>query len=221
MKRTVLRNWMVAAMLTGACCGMVGCDKDNDGSTEPDVTAVQGNFAGTMEIVEATPLADDENVGQAGIAVSATVAADKIQFEDFPVRDLIIKVVGDEQTADQILEQIGQVNYEVPYTAVMSDNHASIQLTLKPEPLKLTLTDNSGEGGSTKAGSEGEGDGNGDGEGSTETEVEITITSDAEGIYVVGTKELTFHLAATSVKLAGTEIPDFKPISLAFDLTKK
>ncbi len=61
MKRTFLKNWMMAALLAGACCGMVACDDDDDQGgttpppTDPDITVVCGEYAGTMVVVEASP----------------------------------------------------------------------------------------------------------------------------------------------------------------------
>lgn len=207
---------MAAALLVGACCGLVACDEDNDGPTEPDVTAVQGNFTGEMSIVGAAPAEEGEET-PAGTAVTASVSADKILFEDFPVRDLIVKVVGDETAADQILAQIGQVDYAVPYTAVMSDDKATIKMTLTPDVMKLTLAEeggNEGDGGASETADEGS-------EGETGVEIEVTITADAEGTYTLESKNLAFNLAATAVKLGGVELPDFEPITLSFDLTKE
>lgn len=211
----ILGYWMAAALLLGACCGLVACDKDNDGPAEPDVTAVQGNFKGEMTIVEAVPT-EDAGTTPAATEVTATVSADKILFEDFPVRDLIVKVVGDESMADQIVAQIGQVDYAVPYTAVMSDDKATVKMTLKPEALKLKLTDgsgNEGEGGATETDDEGS-------EGETGVEIEVTITAEAEGTYTLESEGLAFHLAATAVKMAGQEVP-FEGLSLAFELSKQ
>lgn len=217
MKRVILRNWMAAALLLGACCGLVACDDDNDGPAEPDVTAVQGNFKGEMSIVEAAPTEGEEET-PAGTAVTATVSADKILFEEFPVRELIVKVVGDETLADQILAQIGQVDYAVPYTAVMSDDKATIQMTLKPEALKLTLSDDSDSSEDGDGASETDGE---DSEGPTGIEIEVTVTAEAGSTYTLASMELAFTLAATAVKLDGTEFPGFEPITLSFDMTKE
>ena len=204
---------MAAALLLGAGCGLVACDKDNDDPTEPDVTAVRGSYSGKMTIVKVNPTDGEET--PSGTDITATVAADKILFEDFPVRDLIVKIAG-EDMADQIVEKLGQVDYAVPYTALMSEDKATIKLTLSPETLKLTLPDDSSD----------EGDGGEEGgatttsKGENDTEIEVTITSDAEGTYTLESKSLAFGLAATAVKLNGQEMP-FEGLSLSFELTKK
>lgn len=78
---------------------MVACDKNdnwgNDWGTDPaDETAVIGEYAGTMNVLEAAPTADSEEETPSGTEITAKVTADAIQFTDFPVRDLIIKVIG-------------------------------------------------------------------------------------------------------------------------------
>ncbi|MCD7795800.1 MAG: DUF4840 domain-containing protein, partial [Alistipes sp.] len=178
MKRTFLKNWMVAALFAGACCGMVACDDDDNGGgqtpppTDPDITAVIGEYAGTMSVVEAVaPVADAEGEEPAGTALDAKVTGDAIEFTDFPIRDLIVKVLGSEEGIDEIIAAVGQVDYKVPYTALMSEDKATVKLTLTPEALKLTLSDGS-EGGEPATAEEPAG-----------IEIEVTITADAEGAY--------------------------------------
>ena len=142
MKTFFGKSWM-AALLAGACCVMVACDDDDNGGgqtpppTEPDITAVCGDYAGTMSVVEAAPAADGEE--PAGTAIEAAVSEAEISFTDFPIRDLVVKVLGTEEGVDEIVAAIGQVDYRVPYTAVMSEDKAMVAMTLAPEALKLTL----------------------------------------------------------------------------------
>ena len=214
MKRTFLKNWMVVALFAGACCGMVACDDDDNGGQTPpptdlDITAVIGEYAGTMSVVEAVaPVANAEGEEPAGTALDAKVTGDAIEFTDFPIRDLVVKVLGDETLADQIVEKVGKVDYSVPYTAVMGEDKTSVRLTLVPEPLKLTLADNS-EGGETTTFEE-----------PSSVEIEVTITAEAEGVYTVESKKFKFKLSATGVKIGAVELPGFEPFSLEFDLTK-
>ena len=139
----------MAALLAGACCVMVACDDDDNGGgqtpppTEPDITAVCGDYAGTMSVVEAAPAADGEE--PAGTAIEAVVSEAEISFTDFPIRDLVVKVLGTEEGVDEIVAAIGQVDYRVPYTAVMSEDKATVAMTLAPEALMLTLP-SGGEG---------------------------------------------------------------------------
>ena len=139
-----------------------------------------------------------------------------LYFDDV-LREVKGAVMFTDEMADQIVEKLGQVDYAVPYTALMSEDKATIKLTLSPETLKLTLPGDSGndgeEGGATTTSEGSE-------EGENDTEIEVTITSDAEGTYTLESKSLVFGLAATAVKLNGQEMP-FEGLSLSFELTKK
>lgn len=196
----------MAALLAGACCVMVACDDDDNGGgqtpppTEPDITAVCGDYAGTMSVVEVAPAADGEE--PAGTAIEAVVSEAEISFTDFPIRDLVVKVLGTEEGVDEIVAAIGQVDYRVPYTAVMSEDKATVAMTLAPEALKLTLP-SGGEGG----------DGTSD--------IEVSITAEADAVYTLESGKLLFGLAATGVKVGGVDMEAFEPFSLAFDLLQK
>lgn len=206
MKRTFLKNWMVAALLAGACCGMAACDDDDDKGgttpppTDPDITAVCGEYAGTMTVVEVAPAGDGGAEEPAGTSVDATVTSQAIEFADFPVRDLIVKILGTEEGIDGILAAIGTVSYEVPYMAQMNGEETVVEMTLTPEPLKLTLSD--------------------DAEEPTETEIEVTIEATA-GSYTLETGKLGFGLSVAQIKVGGTDLDGFESFSLDFDLAKK
>ena len=205
MKRIFLKNWMVAALLAGACCGMVACDDDDEGGTtppptDPDITVVCGEYAGTMVVVEAAPKGDDGSGEPAGTAVEALVTGEAIEFSDFPVRDLIVQVLGTEEGVDEIIAAIGPVDYDVPYTARMSEDESAVEMTPTPEPLKLTLP-----------GSDEETPG---------TEVEVTVGA-TDGTYTLASKTLGFGLSVTGMKVAGTDLEGFESFSLDFDLAKK
>lgn len=185
---------------------MVACDDDDDNGgttpppTEPDITVVCGEYAGTMVVVEASPKGDDGAEEPAGTAVDAKVTGEAIEFTDFPVRDLIVKVLGTEEGVDEILAAIGQVDYNVPYTAQMSEDKASVAMTLKPEVLNLTLP--------------------GSGEEEPGTEIEVTVEATA-ATYTLESKRLGFGLSVAGVKVADVDLPDFESFALDFDLAKK
>ena len=207
MRRVFLKNWMVAALFAAVSCGMVACDDDDDNGgttpppTEPDITAVCGEYTGTMAIVDVVaPVSDDGTDEPAGTSVDATVTNEAIEFADFPVRDLIVKILGTEEGVDEIIAAIGQIDYNVPYTAQISEDKASVAMTLKPEVLKLTLP--------------------GSGEEDPGTDIEVTIEA-TDGTYTLESKALEFGLAVAGVKVAGVDLPDFESFSLDFDLAKK
>ena len=115
----------------------------------------------------------------------------EISFTDFPIRDLVVKVLGTEEGVDEIVAAIGQVDYRVPYTAVMSEDKAMVAMTLAPEALKLTLPSG------------------------------VSITAEADAVYTLESGKLLFGLAATGVKVGGVDLEAFEPFSLAFDLLQK
>lgn len=212
MKRMIVKNWMAALLLTGACCGLVACSDNNDDDSTPppapaDVTAVIGAYDGTMAIFQVVPN-ESEGEQPTGTQVEATVTGDAIQFADFPIRDLVIKVLGDETLADQIVEKIGKVDYSVPYTAQMTEDMTGVNMTFTPEPLKLTLSSDS-EGGEPENYEE-----------PASIEIEVEILAEGDGAYTIDSKNLGFRISAASVKLGGTELPTFEPFTLAFDLAK-
>lgn len=210
MKRIFLKNWMVAALMFGACCGMVACDDDDEGGTtppptDPDTTVVCGEYAGTMSILEVVPIGNDSEE-PAGTAVEARVTETAIEFTDFPVRDLIVKVLGTEEGVDEILAAIGSIDYTVPYTAQMSEDKASVAMTLAPEALTLLLSD--GEPADSEETTDG-------------TEIVVSIEAQNTGSYELESEKLAFGLAATGVKIAGVDLEGFEPLSLDFDLARK
>ena len=72
MKRIFLKSWIAAVLFAGACCVMTACnDDDNNGGqnppVDPDTAVVIGDYAGTMNSVDAAPLEGGEE--PAGTAV--------------------------------------------------------------------------------------------------------------------------------------------------------
>ena len=211
MKRMILKNWMMAALLAGACCGFVACDDDDDNGGQtppptPGIEAVVGEYAGTMQIVEKQPK-EGEGEGETPIAtqLEAAVTKDAIEFSEFPIRSLIAKVMNvpeDDPTVDGIIEAVGPVSYTLPYTAVMGEDKASVQMTLKPEVLKIYLGDPEADG----------------------LAIVVTISAVGENSYTLESKALRFHLTVDQIQLgegedAGDPIPS--GLNPDFKLTKK
>ena len=205
MKISVLKNWAAAALFVAAGSVFVSCDKDNgndngtDGSTDVDATAVIGDYTGTMSILEPTPTAEEgEDGGQTGTEIKAAkVTATDIEFTDFPIRDLVAAIVG-ENNADGIVNLVGQVDYKIPYTATVNEDKAGISLELAPEVLKITA-----------------------GEGENALNVEVTINAKGTGEYTVESKNLVFSLTAAEVTVAGNKLDKFEAMDIEFNLTKK
>ena len=178
MKRYFLNKWMVATLLAGACCIMAACDDDNDNGgimpppTDPDIEAVCGTYRGTMTVVETAPVTDEGADEPSGTALDARVTNTAIAFMDFPIRDLVIKVLGTDEGIDAIIEAIGTVEYAIPYTASMNEDKTSVVLSLDPAILVLNLP----------AGN--------DAEESAGTEIEVAISAEADGTYAWNRRNL-------------------------------
>lgn len=209
MKRTILKNWMMAALLAGACCGFVACDDDDDNSGQtpppsPGIEAVIGEYAGTMQIVEKQPKEGEGNSETpADTQLDATVTKDAIEFEEFPIRSLIAAIMGDagtDEVIDGIIEAVGPVSYTLPYTAVMSEDNASVQMTLQPEVLNIVMRDDDPE--------------------TDDLTIAVTISAVGENTYTLESKTLRFHLGVNQIQLGdGEPIPT--DLNLDFKLTKK
>ena len=86
MKKSFLKNWMVAALFAGACCGMVACDDDDNETpppTGPDATVVVGSYSGTMQIVEAQPKEDSEGEEPVSTELEAAVTKSNSRISRF------------------------------------------------------------------------------------------------------------------------------------------
>lgn len=206
MKRMIIKNWMTALLLTGICCGMVACDDEQDApSPGLDTTVVLGQYAGVMQVLEPAPKneAGEEPVGT---AITATVVESEVQFKNFPIRDLVVKIIGDEELADQIVGEVGAVDYAIPYTALMNDEKTTVKLTLAPPVMKLIY------GGSDEPASISRAE--------DAIEIEVAISAVSEGNYTVETQHLRFTLSIDAVKYGGVDLPEFQAFPVAFNLTK-
>ena len=140
-----------------------------------------------------------------GTAITATVDNDTIYLTDFPIKDIVLSIVGDETTADQIVEAVGQVDYKIGYTPTLSAAKDSILFTLDPKPLKLSVNIPGTE--------EGE---------SLPTAIEIKVQA-AEGANYEGkTTALKFGFQASEVLIGEDQTPleGFTPTTFDFTTVK-
>ena len=204
MKRTFWKNWMVAALFAGACCGMVACDDDDNVTPPPagpDATVVVGSYSGTMQLVEAQPKEGGEGEEPAGTELEAAVTKDAVEFENFPIRSLIAAVLGEsgtDEVIDGIIEKVGPVSYAIPYTAAINEDKTIVRMALKPEVLNITMGDPETDG----------------------LTIAVTISADSDAVYNLESKTLQFPLSVDKIQLGDGE-PFSVPLHLAFDLVKK
>lgn len=201
MKTVFLKNWLAFGLMALAAFGFAACS-DDDGTTPPppgaDETVVEGSYAGTMSVVEAAAPAEGEDADEpAGTAVEAAVSAEAVGFTDFPIRDLVVRIVG-EDSADAIVEAVGKVDYSIPYTAEMSEDKSAVAMTLSPETLVISMPI----------------------EGAEPLEIAVAISAAADATYTVESSKLGFALSVDGVTLGGEALEGFEAFSLDFDLAK-
>lgn len=205
--------FFAAVLLAGCSFALVSCDNEDPAPGMPDeitTDAVYGDYAGKMTALSLNPHADsgEEEDGTAGIDITATVKDDTLYFEDYPIRDIVLAIVKDEGTADNIVAAVGKVSYKVGYKPSLSAEKDSISLDLKPEPLKLSVPISS----------------------ETEEEpqtlaVEVKVEAYKDAAYAAESGKLTLGIGAMEVLLGEGEgqvpLDGFSPISMDIEMNQK
>lgn len=213
MKKVCCFNrFVLFTMALSLVTTFTACSSDDDDSNIPvySLKDVDGNYSGKMltEPFVTTLESIGEGEEPAGVDATAEVKDNQIMIKKLPLDDLIKSIVG-EDDAEAIIEKLGDINYNIPYTPTFDESKANILLQLKPEPLELKLVN---EPAPTQA-EEGE-------EPSNEIIIKVTIEADKNGAYVYEGKKLAFIIKATGVDVAGTEFP-FTATTFTFDMAKK
>lgn len=139
--KTRLNKLFASALVMGCTLGFASCDND-DTAAPPTIVSTQsmyGDYTGVMTSLTIVPYEEESTDTPEGTAITATVDNDTIYLTDFPIKDIVLSIVGDETTADQIVEAVGQVDYKIGYTPTLSAAKDSILFTLDPKPLKLSV----------------------------------------------------------------------------------
>ena len=200
MKKEMKFNRLfVSLMIAGCTLGFVACSDDDDPQTptEPKVEDVYGDYTGTMQttILEKSVREGEE---PAGVDVNAVVKNDTVYFDEFPVRDLVVSIVG-EESADAILEAIGKVSYKVGYEATMTAAKDSVYMAFDPKPLEISVPMD---------------------EDNTLT-VKVEVAAANKGNYEFETKNLNMGLEASSVTVNDVPFPAFSATGFTFEMKKK
>lgn len=181
MKRIFCAFAILGALLVSSC---------SDDDKAPDLTVVNGNYSGKMAVVGVAPA----SVGATGTAFEATVADNTLKITKFPIRDIVVLIVGEAQ-ADDIVGLVGDVKYDVAYTAAFSEGNDMVNLTLQPKALKINIP---------------------------EMAVEVKIAVAKNAVYTLANGGMTYSLVAQSVTVNGIAFPNAAfPLTLAFNMTKK
>ena len=191
------------------CFGSCSDDDDNVPPTPDEVTTdvMFGEYSGKMV---AASIATQDGEGEetpSGTDITATLDNDTIRFEDFPIRDIVLAIVQDETTADQIVEAVGQVGYAIGYEPTLAAEKDTVTFVLDPKPLTLAVQLPS------------------DTEEEAQTlQIEVKVEAGAEGTYDVESGHIVFDFSATEVLLGAgeeqTPLEGFDGINLQFDMNQ-
>ena len=212
MKKVCCFNrFVLFAMALSMVTSFTACSSDDDSDIPVySLKDVDGNYSGTM-LTESAAVNPQENAEEgeepAGAQVTAEVKDNQIMIKKLPVDDLIKSIVGVE-IGEIIIETLGDINYNIPYTAAFNDDSkGSILLQLKPEPLEIKYTI------PTQVQTEGEE--------APQITVKVTIEAEEKGQYTYKDKKLTFVIKATQVEVEGEPLENFSVTTFSFDMVKK
>lgn len=144
-KACCFNRFAFLVMSLGLIATFTACSSDNDSDIPVySLKDVEGNYSGNM-LTETAPSVNPQNYSfkeeqPQGATVTAEVKDNQIMIKKLPVDDLIKSIVG-EEIGEIIIETLGDINYNIPYTAAFNDDSkGSILLQLKPEPLEIKYT---------------------------------------------------------------------------------
>lgn len=196
MKITLKRSLMAVVCVLGMG-SFVACDDDDDVKIPPVSTlSVQGYFEGTMSAAidpEVNPTADETPATDA--AIDFTIDDNNIKIAKFPVAYLVDKILG--SGGEGIAALVGDLKYDIPYTATLNAEKTEISLTAAPKELVIEF-----------------------GEGETAMKVTVSVEAVGTGLYTLASQNITFKLRAKSVIVNETPLPGFKPMTITFTAKK-
>lgn len=195
-------------MILATSFGFVSCDNDDVPTppTEATVEAMYGDYSGKMLSASVNPTEKESEGTPVGTDVFAKADKDTIYFEAFPIRDIVVSVVGEEM-ADQIVKAVGDVNYKIGYEPKLNEAKDSISYALVPKPLTLAVTIPSANEEKPQV-----------------LNIEVKVSAGENGNYELETTNLKFKFNAEEVSLVNgevkTPIQNFKPTTFDFNMKK-
>lgn len=213
--RKVFRPMQLFALMLVAGCSFcfTACSDDDDvkDPNEINTSVMSGDYKGKMTSwnIAAHEGEDENGEAEPGMDISATIENNTVRFEKFPIKNIVLSIVKDENLADQIVEAVGDVNYDIEYVPALTAAKDSIMMNLNPEPLKLTVT--------MPAETEGEE------AQSLVVEVQVAAGEKKAG-YAIENGNLKFYIDVTKVMLGEgedrQEFTGFVPTSLHFNMNQ-
>lgn len=214
MKKFNFMRLFISVLVVGGSFCFTACDDDDDKTPAvPDqvtTDTMYGTYSGKMNSISPVPHegADGEDDKPSDVDISAKVNNDTIYFENFPIKDIVLSFIPDEETADKIVAAVGEVSYKIGYEPTLTAAQDSIRFTLDPKPLKLAVTMPS----------------DGEAEEPQTLVIEVQVEAGNGGGYDIQTTNLSFGFSAAKVLLGEgedqQELPDFNPITCNFDLNQ-
>ena len=212
--RKVFRPMQLFALMlvAGFSFCFTACSDDDDVNPNDINTSVMtGDYRGKVisQNIAAHEGEGENGDAQPGMDVTATIENNTVRFEKFPIKDIVLSIVQDETLANQIVEAVGDVNYDVEYVPALTAAKDSIMMNLNPEPLKLTVTmpaENEGVDAQSLV-----------------VEVQV-VAGEKKAGYAVENGNLKFSIDATKVMLGEgedrQEFTGFVPTSFYFDMNQ-
>ncbi len=210
MKNVFRPMRLFALMLVASssfCFTACSDDDDTKDPNEINSSVMFGDYKGKMTSCNITTQEKEE--AEPGMDVSATIENNTVRFDKFPIKDIVLSIVKDEDLANQIVEAVGDVNYDMEYVPILTAAKDSIMMKLNPESLKLTVTmpaENEDEDAQSLV-----------------VEVQV-VASEKKAGYAVKDGNLKFNIDAIKVMLGEgedqQEFTDFVPTSFHFDMNQ-
>ena len=210
-----MNRLFTSMMVLGCSLGFVACNDDDEGKIPPSgiltTEEMYGDYDGKMLTLTPRSLANEEDGDSPlqGVDVVAKVANDTIYFDNLPIKDLVLSIVGDEGLADQIVEAVGEVDYCIGYKPALNETRDSILFTLDPKPLKLSVNLPSDAA---------------EGEPAEPLAIEVKVSPAPGAGYEAKSTRMSFRFRADEVLLGEGEeqapLPTFTPTTFDFDLSK-
>ena len=198
----------VSLLMMGCSLGFTSCSDDDDAqqnTIEVTTKTMYGDYTGKMTTT--TAATTDDNAPQ-GADVKANVANDTVCIKKFPIKDIVMSIVNDEESANDIVAAVGDIDYKIGYKPALTSAKDSIMMVMEPEPLTLHIP--------LPAATEGE-------EAQSLTVV-VKVEASENAAYCVENGKLKFGIKAMQVMLGEdeeqVELPGFNPSMFSFELNQ-
>lgn len=206
-----LNHLFVFLMALGSSFSFVACSSDDANipippPEEASTKVMYGEYEGKMLTIMAAPMEEGGEGAPVGVDVLAKVDKDTVSFDAFPIRDIVVSIVG-EEAADKIVEMVGDISYKIGYKSKFNEAKDSICFKFDPKPIMLAIEIPTPAEGTPLI-----------------LNIEVKVAAEQIGNYELETSNLKFKFSATEVAFVNgedrTEIEDFKPTTFDFDLKK-